>query len=105
MSSTLDIELVLVSPLRRTLQTAAGLFPTHENVVAIEDLRETVMESCNLRRDKQTLRSWSSYVTPLLWPSPLAHACASTERYIIAAAVLLLLHMLIKSKIMLEIRQ
>jgi len=65
-TSTLDIELVLVSPLRRTLQTATGLFPAHGKVVALEDLRETVMESCNLRRDTQTLRSWSSHVA--LWP-------------------------------------
>jgi len=41
--------LVLVSPLRRTLQTATGLFPQHGNMVSFEPLREGVSESCNLR--------------------------------------------------------
>ena len=54
----LEVDLVLVSPLRRTLQTATGLFPEHPNIVALEDLREVVMESCNLRHDTEALRSW-----------------------------------------------
>ena len=57
-SFMLDVGLVLVSPLRRTLQTATGLFPEHPNMVALEDLREQVHESCNLRQDTETLRSW-----------------------------------------------
>jgi phosphohistidine phosphatase SixA len=57
-SGMLEVDLVLVSPLRRTLQTATGLFPEHPNIVALEDLREVVMESCNLRRDTEALRSW-----------------------------------------------
>eukprot|EP00802_Teleaulax_amphioxeia_P019306 Tamp_19533.p1 GENE.Tamp_19533~~Tamp_19533.p1 ORF type:complete len:251 (-),score=32.51 Tamp_19533:205-957(-) len=57
-SSTLGVDLVLVSPLRRTLQTASGLFEEHPNMVALEDLREHVMESCNLREDTETLRTW-----------------------------------------------
>ncbi len=90
-SSVLDLDLVLVSPLRRTLQTATGvrahtiylspfliflpedahahlcrtrarthvgLFEEHPNMLAVEDLREHVTESCNLREDTQTLRTW-----------------------------------------------
>ena len=57
-SGMLEVDLVLVSPLRRTLQTATGLFPEHPNIVALEDLREVVMESCNLRHDTEALRSW-----------------------------------------------
>jgi len=54
----IGVDVVLVSPLRRTLQTACGLFPEHVHVVALEDLRERVEESCNLREDTATLRSW-----------------------------------------------
>ena len=93
-SSMLDVDLVLVSPLRRTLQTATGvsaptiylrpwlgrrallsflvrmlicvaharthvgLFEEHPNMLAVEDLREHVNESCNLREDTQTLSTW-----------------------------------------------
>eukprot|EP00282_Hemiselmis_andersenii_P006057 CAMPEP_0114172222 /NCGR_PEP_ID=MMETSP0043_2-20121206/35138_1 /TAXON_ID=464988 /ORGANISM="Hemiselmis andersenii, Strain CCMP644" /LENGTH=251 /DNA_ID=CAMNT_0001270039 /DNA_START=258 /DNA_END=1010 /DNA_ORIENTATION=+ len=49
LSSQLPVDLVLVSPLRRTLETASGLFGKHPNMVAVEELRESVTESCNIR--------------------------------------------------------
>mmetsp|Transcript_46196 Transcript_46196/g.108403 ORF Transcript_46196/g.108403 Transcript_46196/m.108403 type:complete len:231 (-) Transcript_46196:207-899(-) len=49
LAQSLGVDLVVVSPLRRTLQTATGLFPQHEKMVAFEPLREGVTEACNLR--------------------------------------------------------
>eukprot|EP01064_Diplonema_japonicum_P023618 TRINITY_DN34034_c0_g1_i1.p1 TRINITY_DN34034_c0_g1~~TRINITY_DN34034_c0_g1_i1.p1 ORF type:complete len:198 (+),score=26.42 TRINITY_DN34034_c0_g1_i1:37-630(+) len=45
------VDLICVSPLRRTLQTADALFRNERcEKVAIEDLRERTMSSCNWRR-------------------------------------------------------
>ncbi|EKX52569.1 hypothetical protein GUITHDRAFT_101736 [Guillardia theta CCMP2712] len=61
-SKTLGVEVVIVSPLRRTLQTATGLFPGHTNMVAFEDIRETLTESCNLRQPVEDAMKEFSHV-------------------------------------------
>ncbi|KAJ1496489.1 histidine phosphatase superfamily [Baffinella frigidus] len=49
LATTLGVECVIVSPLRRTLQTADGLFPGHGNMIAFEHVREVMGETCNIR--------------------------------------------------------
>lgn len=47
-----NIEIILVSPLRRTLQTAGGIFNKDKDLfIANEDIREIVTNPCDLRRD------------------------------------------------------
>jgi broad specificity phosphatase PhoE len=53
-----DIELVLVSPLTRTLQTATNIFKDHKvKIIAIDELMEhpQCFEVCNQRLDKKIL--------------------------------------------------
>jgi len=49
------VELVVVSPLRRTLQTATGLFPGPKLpiFVALDSIREVVESPCNLRCQRE----------------------------------------------------
>mmetsp|Transcript_67387 Transcript_67387/g.179956 ORF Transcript_67387/g.179956 Transcript_67387/m.179956 type:complete len:1708 (+) Transcript_67387:68-5191(+) len=42
-------DIVFVSPLRRTLQTATGVFPDSKKTIALDCLREVLSDPCNLR--------------------------------------------------------
>ncbi len=60
----LGVEVVLVSPLARTLETATGLFVAPCKLVALEALRERVHESCNLRQPTEILHQrFSLYIS------------------------------------------
>ena len=52
------IDIVYVSPLTRTLQTADLIFKNkNTSIVAIEDIREKLNEQCNVRKDINILKN------------------------------------------------
>ena len=55
-SSSWSPDVVLVSPLRRTLQTACALFPGLK-IVATDLLREVIHDPCNLRRASSAIEA------------------------------------------------
>lgn len=58
----INIDLIVVSPLKRTLETAELIFGKDENYISLEYIKEHVVNNCDLRESKDDLISLFPYV-------------------------------------------